>query len=257
MITRMRFSLELYIQKEYEARRLNRSEPGPVFDGTRELEVKDIPILGMIVPNMGIKTSNPAAPAPTGLADALFTPVQQRVLGLLFGQPQRRFQSSELILLADSGTGAVHRLLTRLSGARLLNVERVGNQKYYQANPNSPVFAELTGLVRKTVGLVVPLREALEPMADKIAAAFVYGSIAKGSDHAASDIDLMVIAGSLDYAALYSALPAAEAALARTISPSLMTHAEWKRKLSEHDSFVARIASQPRLFVLGTEDDLA
>lgn len=73
-----------------------------------------IPYLGMIFPIMGKK---PAAPtptiAPTGLADALFTPVQQRVLGLLFGQPDRRFQSGELIRLTASGTGTTHRLLTR------------------------------------------------------------------------------------------------------------------------------------------------
>ena len=215
-----------------------------------------LPISGTIVPNMGKKLANPALPAPTGLADALFTPVQQRVLGLLFGQSQRRFQSSELIRLAGSGTGSVHRLLTRLTTGGLVTSDRVGNQKYYQANADSPVFAELAGLVRKTVGLAAPLQAALAPLADGIAAAFVYGSIAKGSDRADSDIDLMVIADALDYAALYAALPSAEAALARTINPSLMTRAEWRRKRNEPDSFAARIAAQPRLFVLGSDDDL-
>jgi predicted nucleotidyltransferase len=210
----------------------------------------------MLIPEMGMPASSAAPPAPTALADALFTPVQQRVLGLLFGQPQRRFQSAELIRLAGAGTGAVHRLLTRLAATGLLRFELVGNQKFYQANERSPVFAELSGLMRKTVGLAGPLTQALTPLADRIAAAFVYGSIAKGSDRAASDIDLMVVADDLDYGALYAALPAAEAALARPVNPSLMTCEEWRRKRAETDSFAARIAAQPRLFVLGSDDDL-
>jgi predicted nucleotidyltransferase len=216
-----------------------------------------VPIMGMRFPDMGTKAANPPpVAAPTALAEVLFTPVQQRVLGLLFGQPERRFQSAELIRLADSGTGSVHRQLTRLAQAGLVTVETVGNQKFYQANPDSPVFAELTGLVRKTVGLVAPIQSALAPLAGEITAAFVYGSVAKGSDHAASDIDLMVLAQGLDYARLYAALQPAEAALARTLNPSLMTPDEWRRKRAQEDSFAARIAAQPKLFVIGSDDDL-
>jgi predicted transcriptional regulator len=107
----------------------------------------------MIIPNMGIlrTTSGP------GLADALFSPVQQKVLALLFGQPHRRFQSAELIRLAGSGTGAAHRQLSRLADVGLVTVTRIGNQKHYEANRTSPVFDELHGLVIKTVGLVEPL----------------------------------------------------------------------------------------------------
>jgi predicted nucleotidyltransferase len=220
----------------------------------------------MIVPKMRTikfakSSGKPLQAAPTALADVLFTPVQQRVLGLLFGQPERRFQSAELIRLAGSGTGAAHRLLTRLAETGLVTTERVGNQKHYQANPASPVFAELAGLVRKTVGLAVPLQAALAPLAGKIMVAFIYGSIAKGSDKAASDIDLMVIAkdrkDGLEYGVLYQALQEAEAALGRTINPNLMSRAEWQRKRAEGDSFAARIAAQPRLFVLGSDDELA
>lgn len=216
-----------------------------------------VPVMGVRLPDMGTKSANPPLiAAPTALAEVLFTPVQQRVLGLLFGQPERRYQSAELIRLADSGTGSVHRQLTRLAKAGLVTAETVGNQKFYQANPESPVFAELVGLVRKTVGLVAPIHSALAPLAGEITAAFVYGSVAKGNDHAASDIDLMVIAEGLDYAALYAALPVAETALARTISPSLMTPDEWHRKRAQGDSFAARIAAQPKLFVIGSDDDL-
>jgi predicted nucleotidyltransferase len=190
------------------------------------------------------------------LADVLFTPVQQRVLGLLFGQPDRRFQSAELIRLAGAGTGAVHRLLTRLAATGLLRVETVGNQKFYQANERAPVYAELVGLVRKTVGLAGPLQSALAPLAERITAAFVYGSVAKGSDRAASDIDLMVIADDLDYATLTAALAAAEESLSRPVNANLMSRAQWRRKRAQADSFAARIAAQPKLFVMGTEVDL-
>jgi len=202
---------------------------------------------------MGIKS---ASELTTTLADALFTPVQQRVLGLLFGQPERRFQSAELIRMADSGTGAVHRLLTRLAGSGLARVSVEGRQKYYQANSESPVFSELVGLVRKTVGLAGPLREALAPLAGRIGVAFVYGSVAAGADTASSDIDLMVIAEKLDYPSLFEALQAAEGQLGRPVNPNLMTLKEWRRKLAQPDSFVARLAGRPRLFLIGTEDDL-
>ena len=144
-------------------------------DGGAALDL--IPNLGIIVPNMGILTD----PLNIGLADALFSQVQQRVLGLLFGQPERRFQGAELIQLAQGGTGAVHRQLTRLERVRLVTVTRIGNQKYYQANSSSAVYHELHGLIVKTVGMVGPLRQSLEPLAASITAAFVFGSVAKGT----------------------------------------------------------------------------
>jgi len=211
----------------------------------------------MIVTKMGTQSAGRAPEtAPSRLAAVLFTPVQQRVLGLLFAQPERRFQSAELIRLAGSGTGAVHRLLVKLARAGLATVTQVGNQKYYQANQSSPVFAELHGLIVKTSGLLGPLRAALAELAERIDAAFVYGSLPKAADHSASDIDLMVLSDKLDYSDLFSALQSAEAQLGRTVNPNVMTLAEWGRKRKQA-GFVARIASQPRLFVIGSDDDLA
>lgn len=194
--------------------------------------------------------------APTALADALFTPVQQRVLGLLFGQTARRFQSAELIRLARSGTGATHRLLQRLAQVGLVRTSTEGQQKYYQANADSPVFEELVGLIRKTVGLAGPLREALTPLSGRIQGAFVYGSVASGQERADSDIDLMVFAEDLDYPTLFEALQTAEQQLGRAVNPNLMTLEEWRRKCARSDSFATRLRERPRLFVLGAEDDL-
>lgn len=207
----------------------------------------------MIIPNMGMASST----ARVGLGAALFTPVQQRVLGLLFGQPDRRFQSAEIIRLAKGGTGAVHRQLSRLADAGLLSVTHTGNQKHYQARRDSPVFEELHGLVVKTVGIAEPLRRALGPLASGIVAAFVYGSVAKGTDTARSDIDLMVIANSLSYAEVFEAVQPAEKTLGRVVNPTVLTLAQWRTKRARSDSFAARVARQARVFVIGADNVLA
>ena len=208
----------------------------------------------MIVPEMG--RGRVRRPAGSRLGDALFTPVQQRVLGLLFGQPERRFQSAEIIRLAGSGTGAAHRQLQRLAATGLALASRDGNQKYYQANRESPIYTELRGLVLKTVGVVEPLRDALAPLGERVRAAFVFGSVAKGSDDAQSDVDLLVIGEDLDYGNVYSALEDAELQLHRSVNPTVMSASEWTRKRARKDSFAARVAAQPKIFVIGSESVL-
>ena len=104
--------------------------------------------------------------ASTGLADALFTTTQQRVLALLFGQPSRSFYTKELIELAGSGSGAVQRELKRLTSSGLVRMTPIGAQKHYQANPDCPVYRELVGIVSKTVALAEPIRQALNPFLD-------------------------------------------------------------------------------------------
>lgn len=193
----------------------------------------------------------------TTIQDALFSSVQQRVLGILFGQPDRRFQSAELIRMAKSGTGAVHRQLSNLAASGLVNVTRIGNQKHYQANPDSPVFEELCGLIRKTVGLREPIRTALQPYRNQIDMAFVYGSVAREADTARSDIDLMIFGDELDYVDIYKAVAEAEGALLRQLNPNLTTLAEWKKKLAENNPFFVKVKEQPKLFIYGSENDLA
>ncbi|GAA0581971.1 hypothetical protein GCM10008942_33600 [Rhizomicrobium electricum] len=192
----------------------------------------------------------------TGLAGALFSGVQQRLLALIFGHPETSYYLSEIIRTLCSGTGAVERELARLERAGLVTVERIGNQKHYQANRASPIFAELHALILKTVGLREPLRRALQPVADRTTAAFVYGSIAKGMDTAKSDVDLMVIGRDLTYADLYDSLEAAEQVLARTINPTILERTEWNRKRSEHNAFIENVCSQPKIFIIGTEASL-
>lgn len=146
-------------------------------------------------PNRAISTTSPDAP-PT--ANALFPKVRQRVLAVLFGTPDRSFYANEVIALAQSGTGAVHKELIDMATAGPLTVTRQGNQKHYQANASAPVFAELRWLVLKAMGLADALRAALAPLAGQIEGAFVYGSVARQQDTAPRDVDGMIVGSTLD-----------------------------------------------------------
>jgi predicted nucleotidyltransferase len=190
------------------------------------------------------------------ISNALFSKVQQRVLALIFGQPERSFYMSEIVRNVHSGTGAVERELSRLQRSGLVSVERIGNQKHYRANHQSPIFAELQNLVIKTVALSEPLRMSLKPYADAIKAAFVYGSVAKGSDTSRSDIDLMVVGDGLNYSDLYAALGNVEIVLGRKVSPTFLSLDDWRRKASQKGSFIAKINALPKIFVFGSETDL-
>jgi predicted nucleotidyltransferase len=191
-----------------------------------------------------------------GLADALFSKVQQRVLGLLFVNANRSFYTNEIVRFVDSGIGVVQRELEKLAQSGLVTIKKIGNQKHYQANPDTPIFAELRGIVLKTVGLADILRLALLPLSDKIQTAFIYGSIAKGSDTAKSDIDVLIIGTELAYADVYEALSAHESDIGRPVNPSIYSTQELQRKLAEDNAFVSRVLEQPKIFLIGSDNDL-
>lgn len=201
---------------------------------------------------MGIRSTHQ-----TGSNPGLLSPVQRRLLGLVYGQPDRRFQGAELIRLAGSGTGATHRQLQQLTASGLFAVTPVGNQKYYQANRASPIFSELHSIVLKTIGLAQPLRDALLKVADQIQAAFVYGSIAAGNERAESDVDVMVISDTLNYAEVFELLQSVEQTLARKINPTVMRPDDWARKRALSDSFASRIAAGPKIWVIGDDSTIS
>jgi predicted nucleotidyltransferase len=204
---------------------------------------------------MGLNVPDARAATGPSLAGALFTATQQRVLGALFGQPNRSFYANELISIVRGGTGAVQRELSRLTASGLVTVRRVGNQTHYQANPDAPIFGELCSIARKTFALTEPLREALAPVAPSIVAAFVFGSVAKRTDSASSDIDLMVISDLLRYPDLYAALESVRAVLGRPLNLTLLSRAEVESRRKDHDSFLTRVLEQPKIWLLGSADD--
>lgn len=192
----------------------------------------------------------------TSLAGALFSGVQRRLLTLFYGQPDRSYYTNELLRLTATGRGGLQRELARLVTSGLVNATTVGNQKHYQANRAAPIFSELRGIVLKTFGLADVLRDVLAPLAARIHVAFIFGSVAKGSDTAASDIDVLVVSDDMAYADLFNALSAAEETLGRKISPTLYGTAEFERKVRDDNHFVTRVLAQPKIFLKGTEDDL-
>ncbi len=208
-----------------------------------------IPKNGAIIPEMGTI-------ATPSFADALFSGLQQRLLGLLFGQPERSFYGNELLRLTGTGRGALQRELEKLVSSGLVQVSPLGNQKHYQANSASPIFAELRSIILKSVGLADVLREALAKTEGHIRVAFVYGSVAKGSDTAASDVDVMVVSDTLAYTELFESLAHAEAILGRKVSPTLYTSEELAGKVHAQNNFVLRVREQAKIFLVGGEDDI-
>lgn len=226
--------------------------------GWRRTPSLTIPKMGAIIPIMGItrRRLSPATTAPTPVADALFTKSQQRVLGLIFGNPNRSFYANEIIALLGAGNGAVQRELAKLEAAGLVKVTRVGNQKHYKVNPEAAVFDALQELVLKTSGLADVLRGALAPISSRIAAAFIYGSIAKGQDTATSDVDLMVISDDLTYADLFKVLEPAWRRLGRTVNPTVYSASDLAKRVRERNSFMVRVLKQPKIWLIGGESDL-
>jgi hypothetical protein len=192
----------------------------------------------------------------SALLDALFSPVEQRVLTLLFGQPRRRFRSGELMDLIQAGTGGVHRILTRLADAGMLKVSWTSNHKYYQASDTSPIFAELCSIVAKTTGLVEPIQRALQPFARRVRAAFLYGAVGRKLESGGGEIDVVIISDKLDPENLTIAFAPLSKSIGRPVVPVLFSMREWETYRDRSGTEVGKIASQSRLFLVGSENDL-
>lgn len=192
----------------------------------------------------------------TSIATHLLGQTRSAVLGTLLLHPEDSLHVHELARRTGASAGSLHRELRALAELGVLLRQEVGRQVHYRANSASPVFAELAGLLRKTAGLADVLRDALLPLGKKVALAFVFGSVAAGSERPGSDVDLMVL-GSVSFADLARALAPAQDVLGREINPTAMTPREFARKLAEGDGFARSVAKGPRIWLIGGEDDFA
>lgn len=184
-------------------------------------------------------------------AAALFSDSQARVFRWVFGQPERSYHLNELRRLTGLGSASLQRELGKLAAAGLVRSEKVGNLRMFQANTDSPVYEELTGLTRKTLGAQPQLQEALAPMQGKLDLAFIYGSVAKGTDTATSDVDVLLVGKDLLLSEILKVLLPVESQLGRTINPTLFTPAEFKRRRGQKGSFLNRVLAQPVLPLIG------
>jgi DNA-binding transcriptional ArsR family regulator len=190
------------------------------------------------------------------ISDTLFSPALQKILALLFVRVDEAFHLNEIIRRTGLGSASAQRELKRLEQSGLIVGQRVGNMHSFQANRASVVYPELHGLIQKTFGLTGVVGNALLALSPHVDLAFIYGSVAKGSATASSDIDLLLIGDDISYGSLLAALAGAEEALGRKISPTPYTRGDFVKRHQEQQHFLMRVLEQPKLFLIGNEDDL-
>ncbi|MBA5608342.1 winged helix-turn-helix transcriptional regulator [Duganella sp. FT3S] len=190
------------------------------------------------------------------IAQALFTPAQQKLLGLLFVRVNDGFHLNEIMRLTGLGSASAQRELKRLHDAGLIVSERIGNVRRFRPNKESPVYEELSSLVKKSFGLVSVLRAALVPLQRVLNVAFVYGATAKEQEVLDTPVELLLIGDNTSYGELLSRLPMAERLLRRKINPNLYSVPDFRRRLREQQGFIIQVLRDKKLFVLGDESDL-
>lgn len=189
-------------------------------------------------------------------AHSLFGRTRGALLAMLYGHADESFYLRQLVRALGAGHGGVQRELKRLLNLELIVQRRQGNQVLYQANFHSPVFPEIKSLITKTAGIHDVIRSALAPLAARIQIAFVYGSVARQSERAASDVDLMVV-GDVSFEEVVSQLSAAQKTLGREINPTIYSATEFRTKLRGGNHFLRSLMGQKKLFILGAEHELA
>ncbi|WP_228160653.1 nucleotidyltransferase domain-containing protein [Marinobacter bohaiensis] len=191
----------------------------------------------------------------TSLADALFSKTRQKMLRLFFASQGKGFSIAELIDQANAGSGAVQRELERLVDSGLVRARTLGRQKRYQANVNSPIYSELSSLVGKILGPEQHIADALQSIADQISLALIYGSVARKTDHADSDIDLMLVSDSLTLEDVFAAVEPVESALGRPINPTLYKHEEFDKRRTSNNPFLTKVLDGPYILLKGSIDE--
>ena len=190
-------------------------------------------------------------------ASELLFPNQYRrkVLALLLMNPHKWVHLRELARLTDASPGTLKKELDGLMGAGLLKSQKMGNQTQFSANTEHPVYPELFGLIRKTIGLHDVLATALEALDGKLEVVFVFGSMAKETETSQSDVDVMVI-GDVTFGEVINALYDVQTIVGREINPKVMSRTEWQSKQDQGNSFVKELMTQPKIFIVGSEHDL-
>jgi len=184
----------------------------------------------------------------------LFGAYRSEALAVLLLRPEESFHVREIARLTGIPAGSLHRELKTLEEAGFLLREPLGNQVRYRANRNHPIYTELAEIFRKTSGLADLLREALDGLKQNIELAFVFGSVAQGKERSVSDVDVFVV-GSVSFAEVVNALTTIQPRLGREINPVVMSSNEVRDKLSVNDRFLTRVAREPKIFLIGGEDD--
>jgi len=190
------------------------------------------------------------------LSHHLLGQTRSALLATLLLRPDTALHVRELARVTGASPGSLHRELRSLTALGLLTRQEIGRQVHYRANRDSPVFEDLAGLLRKTSGLADVLRGALAPMIERIAFAFVYGSVASGAERALSDVDVLLLGG-LGFGDAVKLLYPAQSALGREINPMVVSVDEWRARLKAKDPFIKEVLARPKIFLVGDDASLA
>ena len=210
--------------------------------------------MGIRQPKLGDSSAPPDA-EPTSVVGALFTKTQQRILALFFGQPEREFMMAEVTALANVGSGAVQREVARLVSSGLVSVNIKYGRKVYRANERSVLFDELCSIIAKTSGVAELLRQTLLPHAKDIPLAILFGSVAKGTSRAESDIDIMIVSDNLLLEEIFRILAPLEERLGRTINPTCYTTAEFDARRQAKNPFLSKVLAAKHFVLIGKLDE--
>ena len=189
------------------------------------------------------------------LSNALFTTTQQKVLGLLFTQPDKSFYIKEILRLTGMGVATIKRELDRMLAAGILQMTKIGNQHHYQVNPECPIYSELSGIIKKTSGIRHSIRSALSALAGRIDWAFIYGSVAAEKETTSSDIDLMVI-GNVSFSQVVNVIYPLQKTLGREINPKIYSKEDWLLMKKSENAFLNELLLKPRIDVIGNNHGL-
>jgi len=192
----------------------------------------------------------------SSLAIQLLGASRATILAALLLRPEVEMHVREIARVTGISAGTLHRELRALAELGVLVRREAGRQVFYSADRSCPIYEELAGLLRKTLGLADVLRSALAPLAGRVRVAFVYGSMASGTASAQSDVDVMVL-GDAGFTAVVKALHPAQAKVNRVINPTVMTVAEFVRKWRARDGFALSVANSQKIWLIGDDDVFA
>lgn len=191
----------------------------------------------------------------TNLGNTLFGKTRRVILSLLYGHTSEEYYLRQIVRITGAGIGPVQRELKQLTEVGIILRRVHGRQVYYQANSNSPIFREMKSLITKTSGVVDTISSVLAPIAENIELAFIFGSFARGEERRSSDIDLIFV-GTPTFAEIATQLHPSQEKLGRELNFTVYPSAEFKSKVAEGHHFLNTILGEPKIFVIGDENEL-
>jgi len=190
------------------------------------------------------------------LAELLSSKIREEIFRILFGVvPDTAFHMREIERRTGFAIGTVQTELKKLNRLEIITRVKDGNRVYYKANTGHPLYPEIRTLVLKTSGLVDVIKYALTGEKE-IQLAFVFGSVARQEEKAVSDIDLMVIGG-IGLRKLTGLLIDAAGKIGREINPHAFSKKEFVKRVKEQDHFLNQVIESPKIFIIGTDNELA